>query len=148
MKLALWTAFFCLALGGATLAADTAQARPITGVLTSIDGSKHALTLVTPAGQEVDVTRIGKTVYVDRGVDLVSVQAKVAQNAKVTVDGNNANFSALKEGDVVRANFDPASASFISLNAVSAKQINQDVSQAQAQLGKQLDTQLGAAKSK
>src|SRR5919108_4501402 len=49
----------------------------VAGVVTSVDPSGHELTLVAPAGGEVDVARVGQSVFLERGVNLLSVQAPV-----------------------------------------------------------------------
>jgi Cu/Ag efflux protein CusF len=118
------------------------RTQAVTGVVTRIDTGKGMLTVVAPSGNEVDITTIGKTVFVDRGVDLVSVQAPIGHGVQIWRDGKQASLSSLKEGDVVRTNFDPAGKSFSMVNAVSSRQIDEDVSQAQSQLKKEVDSQL------
>ena len=148
-----WVTGLALALGSPGFAAPDSpnsgktqvtggQEKALTGVLTRIDTGKRMLTVVAPAGTEVDVTNIGKTVFVDHDVNLVSVQAPIAGNAQIWRDGQQVKLSSLKEGDVVRTSFDPAKASFEGVAAVSSKQIDQDVSQAQTQLKQELKSQL------
>lgn len=128
--------------GTGTARSNQGQTQPVTGVVTKLDAGKRMLTVVAPSGTEIDITNLGKTVFVDRGVDLVSVQAPVEKDVQVWRDGKQASFSSLKEGDVVRASFDPAKARFSSVSAVSQNQIDKDASEAQAQLKKDLDSQL------
>ena len=148
-----WIAGAVLAVGSSAFAAPapagsdkaqvtSGQGKSLTGVLTNIDGGKRMLTVVAPAGNEVDITNIGKTVFVDRDVNLVSVQAPIAANAQIWRDGQQVKISSLKEGDVVRTSFDPAKATFDGVAAVSSKQIDRDVGQAQTQLKQELKSQL------
>jgi len=106
----------------------------IAGVVTKVDANGHQLTLVTPAGAEVDVTRIGKSVLVERDVNLVSVQAPVQSSAKVFIDGKQSSLSNLKEGDVVRAAFDPNQQAFVNVAAVTPKEVDSNLDRAHSDL--------------
>jgi hypothetical protein len=106
----------------------------VAGVVTSVDPNGHELTLVAPAGAEVDVSRVGQTVFVERGVNLVAVKAPVGNSAQVSVDGQPSSLTNLKEGDVVRAAFDPNQQQFIDVRAVTPQEMRNDMSKARSDL--------------
>jgi Cu/Ag efflux protein CusF len=106
----------------------------VAGVVTKIDSGKKQLTLVAPTGAEVEVERMGKSLFVEKGVNLVSIQAPIASSAQVFIDGKQSSFSNLKEGDVVRASFDPNQQAFLNVAAVTPKEIDENLPQAKKDL--------------
>jgi hypothetical protein len=113
----------------------TSQGRAtVAGVVTSVDKNGRELALVVPAGAEVDVARIGKSVLVERGVNLIAVEAPISNSAQIWIDGKQSSLSNLKEGDVVRAAFDPNQQQFLSVSAVTPDEMHNDFNKARTDL--------------
>jgi hypothetical protein len=106
----------------------------VAGVVTSVDPSGHELTLVAPAGGEVDVARVGQSVFLERGVNLLSVQAPVEKSAQVWIDGRKSSLSDLKEGDLVRAAFDANQQQILNVRAVTPQEMRNDLNKARSDL--------------
>jgi hypothetical protein len=106
----------------------------VVGVVTSVDQNGRELAVVMPAGAEVDVARMGKSVLVERGVNLIALEAPINNSAQIWIDGKQSSISNLKEGDVVRAAFDPNQQQFLSVSAVTPNEMRNDFNKARTDL--------------
>jgi Cu/Ag efflux protein CusF len=124
-----------------TAQGDTAQSNiPVAGVVTSIDKKSNTVTIVTPASTNVDMTKWGKSLVTEEETNLISIKAPLSQGAPLLRDGKSAKLGDIKEGDVVRTSFDPNAMSFTGINAVSQRQIDKDINQAQKELKREVKT--------
>jgi hypothetical protein len=114
--------------------ATTPHRATVAGVVTSVDQNGRQLAVVVPAGAEVDVARMGKSVLVERGVNLIALEAPINNSAQIFIDGKQSSISNLKEGDVVRAAFDPNQQQFLSVSAVTPDEMRNDFNKARTDL--------------
>jgi len=103
------------------------QARyPIAGIVTSVDKMGHKVSIVTPTGKATEVQQLGQNILIENG--------PVALDTRILRDGKNATFNDLKEGDVVRAAYDPTTQTFSNIRAVSSSEVKNNPNQASLDL--------------
>ncbi|HUJ27817.1 MAG TPA: hypothetical protein VLW85_17450 [Myxococcales bacterium] len=82
-----------------TMKSDSSKSGEVSGQLTKLDKSSKSVTISTSSGSQQTL--------------------KLASDAKITRDGSTASLDSLKEGDNVRASFDPNSNEAKSIDVTS-----------------------------
>ena len=111
------------------------QARyPIAGIVTSVDKMGHKVSIVTPTGKATEVQQLGQNILIESDVNFQALNGPVALDTRILRDGKNATFNDLKEGDVVRAAYDPTTQTFSNIRAVSSSEVKNNPNQASLDL--------------
>jgi hypothetical protein len=107
---------------------------PITGLVTGVNAVSGQLSVVAPTSRAVDISMSGQNILIDRDVNYTAVNGPVARNTTIIVNGKKGSLTDLKEGDIVRAAFDPATQTFSDLRAVTSTEVRSNPGQAATDL--------------
>jgi len=106
----------------------------VAGVVTKVDKMGHKVSIVAPTGKSTELQQLGQNILVESDVSFQALNGPVAKNTKILRDGKQASFNDLKEGDVVRAAYDPSTQTFSNIRAVSQIEVDSNPNQASVDL--------------
>ncbi|MBS2031433.1 MAG: hypothetical protein JST54_26265 [Deltaproteobacteria bacterium] len=98
-----------------------AHAESAKGMLMRTDNDAHTLTLTIPAGKTTTIEKAGNVTSIDQTKHLVTLSLPVAQDAKVLRNGKSSSLTALQPGDEIRVKYDPKLNAITNISATPMK---------------------------